>query len=405
MIGLPIINKARLESKKVLMRIDINSPLEPNTGIILDDSRFAGHIPTIKELSSSRLVLIAHQSRPGLEDFTTLEIHAEKLSQLLGREVIYVDDIIGRAAREDIGKLENGEILLLENVRFLSEEVHPTIEKKPPEEQAKAIFIRKLSSYVDFYINDAFAVSHRNQPSVVGFPQVLPSFAGRLLEKEVETLSSIARYKARPRIFSFGGAKAKASLKGIANVLDRGIADIVLTSGVIGNLFIIAKGIDIGRINTNIILARDGEILKEAKRLLKKYGDKIIIPSDVAVKENSERLEVDVKNIPNLKIMDIGIETIAKYTSIIKEAGMVAANGPCGVFEIEGFALGSEELVRAMAKTKAFTCIGGGHTGAITSKLGIKDKISFISTGGKASLLMISGDKLPGIEALREKDS
>ena len=130
-----------------------------------------------------------------------------------------VDDIIGRAAREDIGKLENGEILLLENVRFLSEEVHPAIEKKPPEEQAKTIFIRKLSSYVDFYINDAFAVSHRNQPSVVGFPQVLPSFAGRLLEKEVKTLSSIAKSEARPRVFSFGGAKAKASLKGIAPVL------------------------------------------------------------------------------------------------------------------------------------------------------------------------------------------
>jgi len=405
MQGLPTLDRVDLESKKVLMRIDINSPLEPNTGIILDDSRFKGHIPTIEELSDTRLVLIAHQSRPGLEDFTPLEKHAERLAQLLGREVKYVDDIFGRAARDEISRLRNGDILLLENVRFLSEEVHETIKKKPPEEQAKTNFVRKLSSYVDIFINDAFAVSHRSQPSVVGFPEVLPGFAGRLLEKEVRTLEAVAKSEARPRVFAFGGAKVEDSLKGIVKVLERGIADIILTSGVIGNLFLMARGIDVGKVNSEPILSKDGELLNRAKELLKKFGDKIITPVDVAVKKNSGRLEVNVENIPNLKIMDIGIETIAKYSSIIMEAGVVAANGPCGVFEIEDFALGSEELVRSMAKSKAFTCIGGGHLGAITSKLGIKDKISFVSTGGKASLLMLSGEKLPGIEALREKSS
>lgn len=399
---LPTPDRASLEGKKVLMRVDINSALEPKTGIILDDSRFRGHLDTIRDFSSSKLALLAHQSRPGLEDFTPMEKHAEKLGSLLGKEVNYVDDAMGSAARREIEALGNGEVLLLENVRFYSEEVHRGVRKKPPEEQAKTNLVKKLSRYVDCYVNDAFAVCHRSQPSVIGFPLALPSFAGRLMEKEVKTLEGVAGSSEGPKIFSFGGAKVEDSLRATGKLLERGIADHILTSGLVANLFLLASGVDIGEVNTRS-LGMDGKRVEEAKKLLKRYGDRVLVPEDVAVMKNSERAEVDVGSVSNIKIMDIGIETIATYTSMIKEAGTVVANGPCGVFEAEDFALGSEEIIKAMAKSGGFTCIGGGHLGALTSKLELRDKISFISTGGKAFILILSGEKLPGVEVLRNK--
>lgn len=400
-IQLPTLSDFEHEGKRILMRVDINSPLEPMTKTILDDSRFRGHLETLRELSDARVVLMAHQSRPGLEDFTTLERHAEKLEELLGSEVVYVDEIIGSSAKRAIENMKPGDVLLLENVRFLSEETADAIKKKPPAEQAKTIFVRKLASWVDVYVNDAFAVSHRSQPSVVGFPQVLPSYAGRLLEKEVKTLSRVAMAEERPRVFCFGGAKFEDSLKVVERVLTKNIADVVLTSGMIANLFLLAKGLNIGKVNAQPILAKGREYVERAKKLLKKYGDRIKTPVDVAVKKNSSRVEVRVENIPDLKIMDIGIETIGLYSSIIAQAGVVTANGPAGVFEVEGFSLGSEELVKALAKSKAFTCIGGGHLSAIASRLRVKHRLSFVSTGGKAFLLFLSGEKLPGIEVLR----
>jgi len=402
-MSLPVLRPSASEGRTILMRIDINSPLEPNTGMILDDSRFMGHIPTIKDFSSSRLVLLAHQSRPGKEDFTSMESHARKLSSLLGQEVKYVDEAIGSTARREIQALEDDEVLLLENIRFYSEEIHPQVKNKRPLEQASTNLVKRLAPYVDYYVNDAFAVSHRNQPSVVGFPIALPGFAGRLLEKEVRTLEGVVSSGSRPKVFSFGGAKVKDSIRAMKMLLERGIADEILTSGMVGNYFLQAQGKKLGEKNARALEKKDG-LKEEAKRLLKKYGDRINLPTDIAVKKDSERMEAKVDSIPDLKIMDIGIETIARYTSIIEKAGVVAANGPCGVFESEHFALGSEELVKAMAKSKAYTYIGGGHLGAITSQLGVRDRVSFISTGGKAFLLLLSGEKLPGVEVLRNRE-
>ncbi len=402
-MGLPTLNRAGLANRRVLMRIDINSPIEPSTGTILDDTRIRSHIATIEELSESKLVLLAHQSRPGLEDFTTLEAHSHRLAELLGREVRYVDDVFGRAAREEIFRLRRGEVLMLENVRFCSEEVAEEVKSKPPEIQATTNLVRKLSSYVEAYVNDAFAVAHRSQPSVVAFPMVLPSYAGKLLEREVENLTKVLKSNDKPKVFSFGGAKAKDSLKVMEKLLSKGIADVVLTSGMVANVFLLAQGKDIGEVNLRAMKEKGFDSLVEkAKKLLEKYGEKIQVPIDLAFKRDGSRAEASVDEMPNLMIMDIGIDTIARYSNIIENAAIVAANGPAGVFEIKEFALGSQELLKAMSRCRGFTVIGGGHLAAIAAKQGLREKISFISTGGKAMLLFLAGEKLPGIEVLRE---
>ncbi|WP_456474123.1 phosphoglycerate kinase [Candidatus Pyrohabitans sp.] len=405
-MGLPTLDRTNLMDRRVLMRIDINSPIEPSTGVILDDTRMRSHITTIDELSDAKLVLLAHQSRPGLEDFTTLEAHSQRLSRLLGREVRYVDDVFGRAARDEIFRLKSGEVLMLENVRFCSEEVVEEVKSKPPRSQAATNLVRKLASYVDAYVNDAFAVAHRPQPSVVAFPVVLPSYAGRLLEKEVKNLTKVLNSKEEPKVFSFGGAKAKDSIRVMEKLLSRGIADVVLTSGMVANVFLLAQGRDVGEVNKVVLKEKGFEALvKKAKKLLERYGEKIQVPTDLAFKRDGSRAEASVDKLPNLKIMDIGIDTIARYSNIIENAAVVAANGPAGVFEIKEFALGSQELLKAMARCRGFTVIGGGHLAAIAAKQGLRKRISFISTGGKAMLLFLAGEKLPGIEALKEARS
>jgi len=401
-VELPTLRDAELDGKRVLMRIDINSPIEPETGEILDDTRIRSHVPTIEALESCRLVLLAHQSRPGLEDFTTLEEHSKRFSELMGREVYYVDDVFGRAAREEIRKLRRGEVLLLENVRFCSEEVAEEVKRKPPCLQAKTNLVRKLSSYVDAYVNDAFAVAHRQQPSVVAFPEVLPSYAGKLMEKEVENLGRVIRSNAKPKVFCFGGAKVKDSLRVMEKLLSRGIADHVLTSGMVANLLLLARDVEIGEVNRRALEEKGLlSLLDEAREMLARYGDRVHLPRDVAFSRNGERAEARVESIPNLRIMDIGIETIAEYSAMIEEAAVVAANGPAGMFELREFALGSEELLKAMSRCSGFTVIGGGHLASIAAKLNLGRKISFISTGGKAMLLFLACEKLPGIEALR----
>ncbi|RLG56020.1 MAG: phosphoglycerate kinase [Candidatus Hydrothermarchaeota archaeon] len=396
---LPTIKNYDLRNKKVLLRLDINSPLDPRSGEILDTFRIRSHIPTLEALSDSKVVVLAHQSRPGLEDFTTLEKHADKLAEFLDKEVKYIDDIFGSAAREEIANLENGEVLVLENVRFCSEEVSENVIRKPPEEQAKTIFVRKLSPCVDFYVNDAFAVSHRSQPSVVAFPKVLPSAAGLLLDKEVKTLREVLKCKDSPRVFLFGGAKAKDTLKVIENLLKNELAEYILTSGIVGNLFLKVRGYSLGKENERALKEEEIEVAKKLD------NEKIITPLDIAYSKEGKRKEIKVENLKNsnikIKILDIGRETIAYYSSIIRQAKLVVANGPCGVFEMEEFALGTKEIIKQIANSKAISILGGGHLSAIARSMRMADKITYISTGGKACLRFLAGEKLVGLEVLR----
>lgn len=389
-----------IEGKTALVRVDINSPVDPNTGIILDDTRIRLHSETISEISSrgAKTVVLAHQSRPGKKDFTTLSQHAEILSSMVGKEVKYVDDIFGSNARHAISQMESGDIVLLENVRFYSEEIL----KRDPPQQADTHMVRKLSPLADFFVNDAFAAIHRSQPSMVGFSFEMPSLAGRIMERELKALYSAVRSVKRPCVFVLGGVKADDSIMVMENVLESGNADYVLTTGLVANIFLWGAGVNIRKYNRNFIKDRDYcEYVKKAKSLLKKFPDQIKVPVDLAVCVDDRREEFPVKKLPNQPIFDIGTDTITQYAQIIREARTIFANGPAGVFEKEGFNIGTDDILNAISSSTGFSIIGGGHLAAAANHMGLKG-ISHISSGGGASLNLVAGEKLPAVEVLRE---
>ena len=386
-----------LDNKRVLVRVDFNSPMDAN-GTILDDRRIKSHLGTLRSLEHSRVVLMSHQSRPGKKDYTTLEAHAKLTTELLGREVTYEDDIFSSCARNAIKSLAPGEILLLENTRFNAEEIM----NRAPEEHAKSQMVKKLSQLFDLFINDAFSVSHRSHCSVVGFTEVLPSVAGILMDKEITALDKGLKCREHPAIFVLGGTKAYDSIKVILDVLKRGGADKILTTGVVAIVFMMATGIDVGEANRKFFEDQKyQDQIPIASKLLKEYSGKIIMPTDVALNNDGERVEVGVDKIKgDLPIADIGLETIASYTKSLKEAKLSVFHGPAGVFELEKFRLGTEELLKA-ATQSSYSIAGGGHTLAVIDELGLESKFSHVSMGGGASITYLSGEPLPGIEALK----
>ncbi len=391
-----------LEKRVVLLRIDINVPIEPESGEILDDTRLMSHAITIKDLvnENAKVVLLSHQSRPGREDFTTLETHGKHLEEILDMHVEYVDDIFGSRARDSIRRLDPGDVLLLENTRFYSEE-NLCIAKNM---MSSTHFIKGLYPLADYFINDAFSASHRAHLSIVGFTTVLPSAAGRIMEKEIMALNKVLKNPERPCIFLLGGVKADDSFKVIKNVLENGKADKVLTTGIVANIFLLAKGVDIGKVNIDFIKERKyDELIEESKELIKKYRDKISTPYDLAISKDGERVEVLFTGVPDDKLIyDIGLETIFRYSKEIYGAYTVVANGPAGIFEEKGFEIGTEELMGAISGSKAFSVIGGGHLVAVAESANVKDDISHVSTGGGACISYLAGEPLPGLEALKE---
>ncbi|MFH0861203.1 MAG: phosphoglycerate kinase [Candidatus Altiarchaeota archaeon] len=389
------------KGKKVLLRLDLNSPLDPDTKDFLDDRRFISHRDTILELlkKKAKIAILAHQGRPGDDDFVTLENHAKKLSEVIGHDVKYVDSIFGKGANDAVNALKPGEIIMLENTRFYSEEVL----KRPADVQAKTIFVKKLAPLFDVFVNDAFAVAHRSQPSVVGFPMVMPAVAGRLMEKEVSTILGTLKKPKKPVTFILGGTKADDSIKVARQALEHNDCRI-LTGGVVGNIFLAAKGYRLGEPSIEFIRGKKmSDQIDVAKEILNKYGEKIVTPVDVALDRNNERVEIPVGDLPqNYRISDIGKETVKKYVDIINSSGTVFANGALGVFEDKNFAFGTESIIRAIADSKAFSVIGGGHTVAAARQLDVGDKIDHISSGGGACMDLLAGEKLPGIEALRK---
>lgn len=383
-----------LEGKTVLVRLDLNSPIK--NGEILDDKRFRSHLPTITELSGSKTVLITHQGRPGGKDFTTTEAHAKKLSSLLNKDVKYVDDIFGSCALKAISEMDIGDILLFENLRFYSEE---SLERSP-EEHANTHLVKKLSSVADVFINDAFSTSHRSHLSMVGFSPVLKCAAGRLMEKEIEALNKALENPKRPCVFVLGGAKVDDSIVITKNVLEQKIADKVLITGLVANVFLLASGIDIGKPNRDFI-EKQGYLdqVEIAKDLILRFKS-IILPTDVALNQNGKRIEKPLLEKIDLPIHDIGPKTIEQFSEEIKNSGVVVMNGPSGVFEDEAFAKGTLETLKA-ASESGFGIIGGGHITAALGDLGIEDKMGHVSTGGGACISYLSGKKLPGIEALK----
>ncbi|HJH30984.1 MAG TPA: phosphoglycerate kinase [Methanosarcinaceae archaeon] len=388
-----------IDDATILVRVDLNSPMDPD-GNILDDMRIKSHLVTLRDLENARVVLLAHQSRPGKNDFTTMEAHALRMSGYLGREVKYVDDIFGTYAKSSISSMKRGDVILLENVRFYSEE---TLKRTAPE-HAETHMVQQLSPFFDVFLNDAFAVSHRAQLSILGFTETLPSGAGRVMEKEIISLDRGIEGGESPCMFVLGGAKVDDSLKVAENVLSNGNADKVLLTGIVANVMLAASGVDIGKVNMDFIESQGYlDMIERGKELIEKYDGKIGLPVDVALNDNGTRIEVPVDelSVNNLPINDIGLETIVTFTKEIENTKTVVLNGPAGVSEIDKFALGTHEIIRSATRSE-FSIIGGGHISAEVINMGLENQFSHLSTGGGACIDYLAGEKLPGIEALKD---
>jgi len=394
---LPTLRDIDITGKKVFMRIDINVPIDPETLTILDDRRIRVHAKIIREVVEKynpALVLASHQGRPGEPDFTTLEKHAELLRKYSGLDINFVEDVIGPKAREEIRELKPGEVLLLDNLRLVSEEV---IEASP-EKQSYTIMVRRLAPLFDVYVNDAFATAHRSQPSIVGFPLVLPSAIGPLFEKEINALKKVFDNYESPRIFVLGGAKVSDMLRVIENLAVNKLADRILTTGLVAQVFLVAKGVDIGKENMKLLEERGVlPLIPRARRILLK-GAPIETPIDFKVLVKNDVVNKHVGAVEGL-IADIGDATINMYSEFIREARVVVMRGPAGVIEDERFRKGTEMLLKAALESSAFVLIAGGHLGSMVGDDVISERVH-VSTAGNAILLYLSGEVLPAIKAL-----
>jgi len=390
-----------VKNKTVLVRIDINSPVDPSTGLILGDTRMKLHSQTIKELSDkgAKVVILAHQSRPGKDDFTSLKHHAEILSNVLNLKVDFIDSIFSSYVKDKIKSLKAHDILLLENIRFFAEESISA----SPKDHSYSVLVQEITPLIDYFVNDAFAASHRSQISMVGFTVNTPSAAGRVMEEELKVIENALKNVKKPCVFVLGGMKPDDSIEVIENVLKNKTADYILTTGLVANIFLWAKGYDIGKINKEFITNRGYfDMVEKSEKLLNKFPDNIIYPKDVAIEKDGKRVDVSIDNIPNFPIFDIGVESIACYAKMIRNAKTIFANGPAGVFEKPEFAIGTEDLINAIASSKGFSIIGGGHIAAATVNLGFEDKMDHISSGGGACITLLAGKKLKAVEALKE---
>jgi len=397
--------------QNVILRIDINSSINPENGDLLDDTRIKRHSATVKELSDkeARVIVLAHQSRPGKLDFVNLEKHGERMSQIIDKEIKFIDDIYGEKAIEHINKMKNGEIILLDNVRFDDEEIELSkFVNDNFDIQRKSKMVRQLSPQASFFINDAFAASHRCQPSLVGFAENMPALAGRVMQRELDFLGKAISSGPTPRIAVLGGSKAADSVAIAENFLQKGVEKI-LTGGVVANIFLVASGVDIGEPSTEFVeryIPDYKNVIKLAKELLKTYEGRIEIPTDVALNMDGKRYGTNVSNLPqNYSLYDIGIDTLVNYISIIEKAGTIIANGPMGVFEDSEFATGTNEVFSAISKSDGMTVVGGGETAMAFNQMGLADGIRHISTGGGACISFMSGETMPALEAMRRSKS
>ena len=383
------------KGKTVFLRVDMNCPIDPDTLEISGTKRIEEIIETINSLNSAKIVIASHQGRVGNKDYTSMEKHAEVLEKLLNRKVTYVNDVIGSAAQNEIKKLNDGEILLLDNLRLCAEENY----EFSGSNAAKTIMVRRLSKLLDLCVLDSFPSAHRSHPSIVGFPYVLPACAGRLVEKEVKKLDEIMSVTKAPHVLVLGGKKVEDRLEAIRLLIENGRADHVLLTGLIGNVFLRAQG----RIRSTIGIKREDEIVAKAHTLIGEFPDVFSTPVDVAIEQNGKRVELDIRELnKDDEIYDLGPKTIEHYGKIISEAGTVFISGPAGFFEKEDFGYGTKALLEAVAASKSTTIVSGGHLSSALKKFNLVEKITHISTAGGALVRYLTATKLPMIKALEE---
>jgi phosphoglycerate kinase len=408
-LGILTLDDFDLEGKTVLLRVDINSPLDPTTKRIKDETRICRCLPTIRELSrmGARTVILAHQGDPlDYQNFTPLAQHAEALARLLGQPVFHLDDVAGPGARSRVSTLKDGDVLLLENVRIHTEETILFEEKVrlAPAEQAGTYVVRNLAPLADLYVCDAFAAAHRSEPTLVGLPQVLPSAAGRLFEEELQALTQVRNQPARPCLFLLGGAKILDAFKMMRTALESGTADAVLTTGLTGEIMLLAAGHDLGEATTGYI-TRKGllEFVEPARELLIAHGERLHYPLDVAFRSGGRREELARDSLPAPGLVeDIGQQTVDHYSQHIAIAGTVFVNGPAGMYEERESQLGTQALWTTMAESSAFTVIGGGDSIAAAREFGLLDGFSYVCTAGGGLVRFLAGEPLVVVEALQE---
>ncbi len=393
-----------LKGKTVGLRVDFNSPLDPETKRILDDHRIRSHIPTINELTDSKLVIIAHQSRPGKKDYIPLKVHAQRLNKLLRRKVEYIDGLFDGRVKRKIKDMDNGDILFLENARFYAEE---TYLKGNPDISIheNSHIVKELAPLFDYFVHDAFAAAHRAQPTLVGFAGRIPTLAGKVMEKEISDMSKAFNEGFKDKIILLGGMKVDDSIEIAESMLNDGNMDKVLTMGIVGNIFLMADGHDLGEGNRKFLereLSNYGSLVEKAKALLEEYGDNIYIPTDVVLNINGKRKGAPLNELPSeYAIFDIGLDTIVNYKKIIENSDLVIVNGPAGAFEMDEFSIGTREIFKSVAESDTFSIIGGGHSTAVVEKLDLVKDLDHVSTGGGSCISFLAQREMPGIEALK----
>ena len=373
--------------------------MDKKTLKIINDSRIRAVIPTIRELmgKKAKVVILAHQSRKGKWDFTDLSQHAALLSKNLNAPVKYVDDVLGEEARKAISEVGDGEVLLLGNVRAIDSESV----SKPMEEHAKGEIVTTLAPLFDYYVCDAFGAAHRSQCSLVGFEDVLPSASGRLMAKEMYALRTIFNSPRRPSVFILGGAKFGDIPHMIERVLSNNTADTVIVVGLAGNAFLMARGVDIGEAS-KVPLADEltEENFKNAQDVMTKYGQRILLPVDVAVEKDGQRSSVLIGDMANAgAALDIGDKSIETFRKVIEQSKTSFMSGPAGMFEKPGFEVGTKAIMTAMVDSSGLSVLGGGHTSAAAERFDLADSMSYVSTGGGALETFLLKDPLPVIVA------
>ncbi len=385
-----------LAGKKVLLRCDFNVPQDKATGEITSDKRIVASLPTIQYLLDHGAAVIAcsHLGKPKGEwkESLTLAPVAKRLSELLGKPVIFAKDIVGEDAKAKAAALQPGEILLLENLRFEKGE-----EKNDPE------FAKQLASLADVYVSDAFGTVHRAHASTAGVAAYLPAYAGLLVEKELSVMGKALENPKRPFVAILGGAKVSDKIGVIQNLLDK--ADTIMIGGGMAYTFLKAMGYSVG---DSLLEADKVDFAREMIEQAQKKDVMFLLPVDTAIhtkfENTDEFMTVDVSMIPDGYMgLDIGPQTVELFSAAIRQAGTIVWNGPMGVFEFSAFAAGTEAVAKAVAESNAITIVGGGDSAAAVEKLGYADRMTHISTGGGASLEFLEGKDLPGVACLLDR--
>ena len=385
-----------LAGKKVLLRCDFNVPQDKATGEITSDKRIVASLPTIQYLLDHGAAVIAcsHLGKPKGEwkESLTLAPVAKRLSELLGKPVIFAKDIVGEDAKAKAAALQPGEILLLENLRFEKGE-----EKNDPK------FAKELASLADVYVSDAFGTVHRAHASTAGVAAYLPAYAGLLVEKELSVMGKALENPKRPFVAILGGAKVSDKIGVIQNLLDK--ADTIMIGGGMAYTFLKAMGYSVG---DSLLEADKVDFAREMIEQAQKKDVMFLLPVDTAIhtkfENTNEFMTVDVSMIPDGYMgLDIGPQTVELFSAAIRQAGTIVWNGPMGVFEFSAFAAGTEAVAKAVAESNAITIVGGGDSAAAVEKLGYADRMTHISTGGGASLEFLEGKDLPGVACLLDR--